>query len=128
MTARMEAANATSALRRGEPKRAIGELRPDSAVDFDSDSISNIGGRVYLRDHFRLRLWPYGASIALAIRIVFPLVGATPVSCNRPGSHATLGKRKSRLGWTKRLNFRYQFLIYLGSSCHWPFAMASPTV
>ena len=35
---------------------------------------------------------PAVASNALAIRIVFPLVGATPVSFNRPGLPATLGK------------------------------------
>jgi len=38
---------------------------------------------------------PTVTSNALAIRIVFPLVGATPVSCNRPGLPATLGKQKS---------------------------------
>jgi hypothetical protein len=37
---------------------------------------------------------PAVTSNALAIRIVFPLVGATPVSCNRPGLPATLGKQK----------------------------------
>jgi hypothetical protein len=31
---------------------------------------------------------------ALAIRIVFPLVGAMPVSSNRPGLHASQGKQK----------------------------------
>jgi len=31
---------------------------------------------------------------ALAIQIVFPLVGVTPVSSNRPGLPATLGKPK----------------------------------
>ncbi len=39
---------------------------------------------------------PAVASSALAIRIVFPLVGATPVSFNRPGLPATLGKQKRR--------------------------------
>ena len=33
---------------------------------------------------------------ALAIRIVFPLVGATPVSFNRPGLPATLGKQDNK--------------------------------
>jgi hypothetical protein len=37
---------------------------------------------------------PAVASNALAIRIVFPLVGVTPVSSNRPGLPATLGKQK----------------------------------
>ena len=37
---------------------------------------------------------PAVASNALAIRIVFPLVGVTPVSFNRPGLPATLGKQK----------------------------------
>jgi hypothetical protein len=37
---------------------------------------------------------PAVTSNALAIRIVFPLVGATPVSFNRPGLPATLGKPK----------------------------------
>lgn len=37
---------------------------------------------------------PAVADNALAIRIVFPLVGATPVSFNRPGLPATLGKQK----------------------------------
>jgi hypothetical protein len=40
---------------------------------------------------------PAVTSNALAIRIVFPLVGATPVSFNRPGLPATLGKQKR--GW-----------------------------
>jgi hypothetical protein len=35
---------------------------------------------------------PAVTSNALAIRIVFPLIGATPVSPNRPGLPATLGK------------------------------------
>jgi len=35
---------------------------------------------------------PAVANNALAIRIVFPLVGATPVSFSRPGLPATLGK------------------------------------
>jgi len=34
---------------------------------------------------------------ALAIRIVFPLVGATTVSFNRPGLPATRGKQKTPL-------------------------------
>jgi hypothetical protein len=29
-----------------------------------------------------------------AIRIVFPLIGVTPVSCNGPGLPATLGKQQ----------------------------------
>jgi len=33
-------------------------------------------------------------SDALAIRIVFPLIGVTPTSFSRPGLPATLGKRK----------------------------------
>jgi hypothetical protein len=37
---------------------------------------------------------PAVASNALAIRIVFPLVGVTPVSFNRPGLPASLGKQK----------------------------------
>ena len=37
---------------------------------------------------------PAVAGNALAIRIVFPLIGATPVSCNRPGLPAPLGKPK----------------------------------
>ena len=37
---------------------------------------------------------PAVTSNALAIRIVFPLVGATPVSFNRPGLPATLGKQQ----------------------------------
>ena len=39
---------------------------------------------------------PTVTSDALAIRIVFPLVGATPVSFNRPGSPAMPGKRRRR--------------------------------
>jgi hypothetical protein len=35
---------------------------------------------------------PAVTSNALAIRIVFPLIGVTPVSYNRPGLPATLGK------------------------------------
>jgi len=35
---------------------------------------------------------PAVTSNALAIRIVFPLIGVTPVSFNRPGLPATLGK------------------------------------
>jgi hypothetical protein len=35
---------------------------------------------------------PAVTSNALAIRIVFPLIGVTPVSLNRPGLPATLGK------------------------------------
>jgi len=38
---------------------------------------------------------PAVTSNALAIRIDFPLVGATPVSFNRPGLPATLGKPKT---------------------------------
>jgi hypothetical protein len=37
---------------------------------------------------------PAVASNALAIRIVFPLIGVTPVSFNEPGLPATLGKPK----------------------------------
>jgi len=37
---------------------------------------------------------PAVTSNALAIRIVFPLIGVTPVSFNRPGLPATLGKLK----------------------------------
>ena len=37
---------------------------------------------------------PAVANCALAIRIVFPLGGATPASCSRPGLPATLGKLK----------------------------------
>jgi len=37
---------------------------------------------------------PAVTSNALAIRIVFPPIGATPVSSNRPGLPATLGKPK----------------------------------
>jgi hypothetical protein len=37
---------------------------------------------------------PTVASDALAIRIVFPLVGATPVSFNRPGLPVMPGKQK----------------------------------
>ena len=37
---------------------------------------------------------PAVTSNALAIRIVFPLIGVTPVSCNRPGLPAPLGKPK----------------------------------
>jgi len=40
---------------------------------------------------------PAVTSNALAIRIDFPLVGATPVSFNRPGLPATLGKPKREL-------------------------------
>jgi len=39
---------------------------------------------------------PAIAGHALAIRIVFPLVGVTPVSSNRPGLPATLGKQNER--------------------------------
>jgi len=46
---------------------------------------------------------PAVASNALAIRIVFPLVGVTPVSCDRPGLPAALGKQNSRLSWNSRL-------------------------
>jgi len=38
---------------------------------------------------------PAVTSNALAIRIVFPLAGVTPVSCNRTGLPATLGKQKT---------------------------------
>jgi hypothetical protein len=37
---------------------------------------------------------PTVASDALAIRIVFPLIGATPASFSRPGLPATLGKHR----------------------------------
>ncbi|MDY0227159.1 MAG: hypothetical protein RBR38_10055, partial [Desulfomicrobium apsheronum] len=40
---------------------------------------------------------PAVANNALAIRIVFPLIGATPVSCNRPGLPAPLGKPQKAL-------------------------------
>jgi len=39
------------------------------------------------------------ASDALAIRIVFPLVGATPVSFNRPGLPVMPGKQKGRTSY-----------------------------
>ena len=39
---------------------------------------------------------PAVTSNALAIRIVFPLIGVTPVSFNRPGLPATLGEPKNR--------------------------------
>ena len=39
---------------------------------------------------------PAVASNALAIRIVFPLIGVTPASFSRPGLPAPLGKQKGR--------------------------------
>jgi hypothetical protein len=39
---------------------------------------------------------PAVASNALAIRIVFPLIGATPASFSRPGLPAPLGKPKNK--------------------------------
>jgi len=45
---------------------------------------------------------PAVTSNALAIRIDFPLVGATSVSFNRPGLPATLGKPKR--GWPVQAN------------------------
>ena len=46
---------------------------------------------------------PAVASNALAIRIVFPLVGATPASFSRPGLPATLGKQQKRRQIGRRL-------------------------
>ncbi|MCF7949408.1 MAG: hypothetical protein K9M94_12540, partial [Spirochaetia bacterium] len=40
---------------------------------------------------------PVVTNNALAIRIAFPLIGATPVSFNRPGLPASLGKQKNRV-------------------------------
>ncbi|MDY7027379.1 MAG: hypothetical protein SVR04_03675, partial [Spirochaetota bacterium] len=37
---------------------------------------------------------PVVTNSALAIRIVFPLIGATPASFSRPGLPASLGKQK----------------------------------
>ncbi|MDY0270674.1 MAG: hypothetical protein RBR25_16500, partial [Trichloromonas sp.] len=44
---------------------------------------------------------PAVTSNALAIRIVFPLAGVTPVSCNRPGLPATLGKQKTATHYSR---------------------------
>jgi len=56
------------------------------------DAVS--GSLALCADHFlSLPSDPAVTGNALAIRIVFPLVGATPVSFNRPGLHATLGNR-----------------------------------
>ena len=67
---------------------------------------------------------PVVAADALAIRIVFPLVGATPVSFNRPGLPATLGKLKRKAARLSGFPFsadfaictkrRFIFLLHLG--------------
>ncbi|MEZ4601689.1 MAG: hypothetical protein R2940_18010 [Syntrophotaleaceae bacterium] len=55
------------------------------------------GSLALCADHFlSLPSDPAVASNALAIRIVFPLVGVTPVSFNRPGLPASLGKLKNK--------------------------------
>jgi hypothetical protein len=45
---------------------------------------------------------PAVTSNAIAIQIVFPLVGVTPASCSRPGLPIPLGKQKTPLSETKR--------------------------
>jgi len=52
------------------------------------------GSRPLCAAHF-LSQDPAGADTPRAIRMVFPLVGTTPVSFNRPGLPATQGKKKA---------------------------------
>ena len=54
---------------------------------------------------------PAVTSNALAIRIVFPLIGVTPVSYNRPGLPATLGKPKNRPSCIQEGRFDYCALL-----------------
>ncbi|MFA0626052.1 hypothetical protein AB4571_19505, partial [Vibrio breoganii] len=46
------------------------------------------------------------ANNALASRVIFPSVGVIQVSLNLTGLPASLGKQKSRLTETAKLNFR----------------------
>ena len=59
---------------------------------------------------------PAVTSNALAIRIDFPLVGATSVSFNRPGLPATLGKPKKRPRTDQRRSEQLDFLKDQASS------------
>ncbi|RYU50862.1 hypothetical protein ERW56_13570, partial [Aliivibrio finisterrensis] len=53
------------------------------------------------------------ASDALAIRIVFPLVGVTLLSCKQTGLPALLGKQKRKPFWLPLLSLEYMFLFTL---------------
>ena len=67
---------------------------------------------------------PTLAGDALAIRIVFPLIGATPASFSRPGLFAPLGKQKKAAeGLAAWREVPYSMMVGLpvtiGFSCKW---------